>query len=63
MKTHQNTSIDEAIAGHAAGSRFVLDLRDGIALPDAMFVRLQEIAPAQLRGFCRALQKALERSS
>ena len=57
-------SIDETIAGQADGSRFVRDLRDGIAAPDAMFVRLQEIATdtAKLRGFCRALQKALERS-
>ena len=59
----QFDAIADTIAGQRAGAQFVRDLCDGISAPDAMFIRLQEIAkaPAKLRGFCRALQKFIER--
>ena len=39
------------------------DLCDGVSAPDALFMRLREIAgnAAKMRGFCRALQKYIER--
>ena len=58
-------SIAAAIAGQQAGACFVRDLRDGMAAPDALCLRLRELAgdAARLRGFCRALQKQLERGA
>ena len=58
-------SIAAAIAGQREGASFVRDVRDGIAAPDALFMRLQEIADdaAATRGFCRALQKFIERGT
>ena len=56
-------SIADTIAGQIEGSRFVRDLCAGVSAPDAMFMRLREIAgnAAKMRGFCRALQKYIER--
>lgn len=58
-------SIADTILGQQEGVRFVRDLCDGISAPDAMFIRMQEIAtaPATMRGFCRALQKYIERGT
>ena len=58
-------SIADTIAGQQEGARFVRDLCDGISAPDALFMRLREIADdaAKMRGFCRALQKYIERGS
>ena len=56
-------SIADTIAGQQEGASFVRGLRDGVSAPDAMLIRLREIAgnAAKLRGFCRALQKFIER--
>ena len=55
-------AIGDTIAGQTEGSRFVRDLVDGTAAPDALFMRLREIAgnAAKMRGFCRATQKYIE---
>lgn len=57
--------IGDTIRGQEEGRRFVRDLRDGIADPDAIFMRLRELASdtPRRRGFCRALQKFIERGS
>ena len=56
-------SIADTIAGQQEGARFVRDLCDGISAPDALFMRLRELASdtPRRRGFCRALQKHIER--
>ena len=57
--------ISEAIAGQEEGRGFVRDLADGASVPDALFMRLRQIAgnAAKMRGFCRAVQKFVERAS
>lgn len=58
-------SIADTIAGQQEGARFVRDLCDGVSEPDALHLRLRELAgdAARTRGFCRALQKHIERGS
>ncbi len=58
-------SIADTIAGQQQGVRFVRDLRDGVSAPDALLMRLREIAgdAAKMRGFCRTLQKFIERGA
>ena len=58
-------SIADTIRGQEEGQRFVLALRDGIASPDALLMRLRELvtSPAATRGFCRTLQKFIERGA
>ena len=58
-------AIGDTIAGQQEGVRFMRELCDGIAAPDALCLRLREIADdaAKMRGFCRALQKYIERGS
>lgn len=55
-------AIGDTIAGQTEGSRFVRDLVDGTAAPDALHQRLRELASdtSRLRGFCRAIQKYIE---
>ena len=56
-------SIDEAIIGQQQANVFIRELRTEYASPDALFARVQELvlSLAQLRGFCRTLQKFIER--
>ena len=58
-------SVADTIAGQQDGDRFIRGLREIYYDPDALATRLQEIAgdAARLFGFCRALQKQLERNS
>ena len=58
-------SIADTIAGQQDGARFIRGLRESYCEPDALATRLQEIADdaATMRGFCRALQKFIERGS
>ena len=64
-KSQQFNAIADTIRGQEEGARFVRELCDGLADPDAIFMRLREIAEdaAATRGFCRALQKYIERGS
>lgn len=59
-----DSSIADTIAGQMAGAQLVRDLRDGIVAPDLLVTRLREIADdaAKMRGFCRSLQKFIERN-
>lgn len=56
-------SIADTIAGQQEGSRFVRDLCDGVSAPDALLIRMRENLgnAAKMRGFCRAIQKYIER--
>ena len=58
-------AVAQTILGQGEARHFLRDLRDGLAAPDALFMRLREIADdaAKMRGFCRALQKYIERGS
>ena len=58
-------SIADTIAGQQEGSLFLRDLRTTFASPDALFLRLRENLgnAAKMRGFCRALQKFIEKGS
>ena len=60
-----DSSIADTIEGQMAGAQFVRDLCEGIAAPDALYMRLREIADdaAMMRGFCRAAQKYIERGA
>lgn len=55
-----------AIRGVTAAQKVLHDIRQGVAGPDALHEALQvEIAHAdakRLQGFCREVQKVLERS-
>ena len=56
-------AIAQTIVGGQDGNRFIRGLRESYCEPDALATRLQEIADdaARTRGFCRALQKFMER--
>ena len=58
-------AIAQTIVGGQEGNRFIRGLRESYCEPDALATRLQEIADdaATMRGFCRALQKFIERGS
>lgn len=55
--------IAAAITDQRAADRLVSKLRGNIVLPDLLFTCLREMGDdaARLRGFCRAVQKSLER--
>lgn len=59
----QSNSIDEAILGQQQANSFIRELRTDYAAPDALFSRVNALvsSSAQLRGFCRTLQKFIER--
>ncbi len=61
----QFDAIAQTIVGVQEGNRFIRGLRESYCDPDALATRLQEIAgdAARTRGFCRALQKFLERGA
>lgn len=61
--TALSNSIDDAILGQQQANAFIRELRTDYATPDALFARVQELVPSlsQLRGFCRTLQKFIER--
>lgn len=56
-------AVDEIIAGQSEADRFIRAVAAESAMPDALFERLREFSSSQmwLRGFCRALQKQIER--
>ena len=58
-------AIAQTIVGGQDGNSFIRGLRESYCEPDALATRLQEIADdaARTRGFCRALQKFIERGS
>ena len=58
-------AIARAIEGGDAGRRLIRELRESFCEPDTLFEKLREIFndPARLRGFCRALQKFIERTA
>ena len=55
--------IAEAIQGQASGAQFIRELDDTICDADRLFHEVYALSnsPAALRGFCRELQKCLER--
>ena len=62
---NENSSIGEIIAGQSEGDAFLRGLADNCSVPDALFGRVSALAthPAKLQGFCRAIQKFVERVS
>ena len=58
-------AIAQTIVGGREGNQFIRALRESYREPDALAKRLQEIADdaARTRGFCRALQKFIERGT
>ena len=60
---HSSNAIAQTIVGGQDGDQFIRALRESYREPDALATRLQEIAgnAARTRGFCRALQKYIER--
>lgn len=59
-------AVGENIEGGRVASSFLWDLRSATPDPDALLRSLleaQQASPARLRGFCRRLQKALERAA
>ena len=60
-----HNAIAQTIVGGREGDQFIRALRESYREPDALATRLQEIADdaARTRGFCRALQKFIERGT
>ena len=58
-------AIAQTIVGGQDGNSFIRGLRESYCEPDALATRLLEIADdaATMRGFCRALQKYIERGT
>ena len=58
-----SNSIEKAIIGQQQADEFIRELRTDYTLPDALFSRVQEMisSAARLRGFCRTLEKFIER--
>lgn len=64
-KAERFDEIAQTIAGGQDGNRFIRGLRESYCDPDALHLRFRELASdaARTRGFCRALQKFIERGS
>jgi hypothetical protein len=65
MSTTQNFKrIASTIGGQSEGERFIRDVRELPVAPDVLAIRIREMISEQCRfaGFCRALQKHIERS-
>ena len=56
------TTLAEVIQGQADGAGFIRDLQERYCDPDALYGRVLGLvnAPANLRGFCREIQKHIE---
>jgi hypothetical protein len=70
MARSQSDRIDEArigeiIAGQSDGDAFLCGLAGNCSISDALFEKVLALAthPAKLKGFCRAIQKFVERVS
>lgn len=59
---HLADAVGDALDGQRLASRVLDQVRNTFAEPDTLYFALQAAngSPARLRGFCRALQKALE---
>ena len=55
--------IAEVIEGQASGAQFIRELDETICDPDRLFRKIMALnnSPAALQGFCRELQKFIER--
>ena len=55
--------VADVVAGQQEGDRFLRDLLEFQAAPDALATRVSEISGdhSRLIGFCRAIQKFIER--
>lgn len=61
------SNVMDTIHGQLDAQRVIHDLRSGAAGPDRLLEAVQHVFatanPAAVRGFCRELSKALERSA
>ena len=64
-QTQDGDVIDGIIAGQAAAEDFLIALRRNFLPPDALLNQIASMAPDRdrLKGFCRRLQKFIERAT